>query len=201
MITPSTLFEFVSYADTAPEAIGMIGGKLMEYHTAELIQSVGCTYFKWIGMIREIGHGEKDTGQWDNRIFPIDYVVGASIFVSTDVLRIVGSMEEKYFLYFEEIDWALRLKKLGWQIGFCPEAKVYHKGGATIKGYGDTTRMMDFYYARNRILLARKFFPYTLPTLMVAFGWFAIRRLMRGQFDRVIMLVRIMIRPHLFFKE
>jgi GT2 family glycosyltransferase len=108
-------------------------------------------------------------------------------------------MEEKYFLYFEEIDWAIRSNRAGWQIAFCPSAKIYHKGGSTIKGSGGNSLMMDFYYARNRILLARKFFPYTQPVLLMSFGWFVLRRILQGQFDRIPMLLKIIMRPDRFF--
>ncbi len=201
VITPETLSTLITFASQPKQTAGMIGAKVMEYNQPSVIQCVGCMYYKWIGKIAELAKGETDQGQWDKRGVKPDYVLGASIFISRELLRKIGPMEEDYFLYFEEIDWAIRARAAGSEVAYCYEAIVYHKGGSTIKGGGGNSRMMDFYYARNRILLAIKFFPYTLPVLYLSFGWFVLRRISKRQADRVWMLLKIMMHPHRFFNS
>jgi GT2 family glycosyltransferase len=69
-----------------------------------------------------------------------------------------GLMCEEYFLYFEEIDWALRMGR-PWKAYAVPRSIVFHKGGATTAaGRKGSTRSLlaDYYMLRNRLLLARR---------------------------------------------
>lgn len=183
--------------------VGIFGSKLMLYSNPSKLQGVGGRYSPWIGKVWEVGSGELDHGQWDSAYPNIDYVIGASMFVSQAFVADVGQMEEDYFLYYEEIDWCVRGKHKGWHIGFCPDSKVYHKGAASINRNVDrgNSRISDFYAVRNRVLLARKFFPITLLTLYPSFAMFIFNRLRLGQFERIIMLLRILIFPHKHIHE
>ena len=91
----------------------------------------------------------------------MDYAVGASMLVTREFLSTVGLMSEEYFLYYEELDWALRAKH-GFVIGYARESLVYHKAGASIGSSNTTSRrslMSDYYLMRNRLVITRKFFP------------------------------------------
>ncbi len=59
----------------------------------------------------------------------IAWVLGASMMAQADVLRKVGGFDEKFFLYGEEQDLCLRIRKAGYEIGYCPDAVVIHLGG------------------------------------------------------------------------
>ncbi len=59
----------------------------------------------------------------------IAWVLGASMMARAEVLRKVGAFDEKFFLYGEEQDLCLRIRKAGYEIGYCPEAVVVHLGG------------------------------------------------------------------------
>lgn len=72
----------------------------------------------------------------------------------------IGLMEERYFLYFEDLDWGLRAKRRG-DIGYAFDSVVYHKGGTTI-GTGPVTTISEFatYLSfRNRVLFVYANFP------------------------------------------
>lgn len=59
----------------------------------------------------------------------IAWVMGASIIARRDVLQAVGGFDERFFLYGEEIDLCLRVRKAGWPIGFVEDSVVIHYGG------------------------------------------------------------------------
>ena len=59
----------------------------------------------------------------------IAWVLGASMMARAEVLRKVGGFDEDFFLYGEEQDLCLRIRKAGYEIGYCPEAVVVHRGG------------------------------------------------------------------------
>jgi N-acetylglucosaminyl-diphospho-decaprenol L-rhamnosyltransferase len=72
---------------------------------------------------------------------PVDWVAGASMMARLDALRQVGFFDPDYFLYFEEVDLMLRLKRAGWQIWHCAEARIAHVAGAATGVHGkDTAR-------------------------------------------------------------
>jgi GT2 family glycosyltransferase len=57
----------------------------------------------------------------------IDCPSGAFFLVRREVIDQVGLLDEDYFMYAEDIDWAYRIKKSGWQIWFNPESTILHK--------------------------------------------------------------------------
>ena len=167
----------------------------MNYWHPELLQGVGGTYNKWTGQVKEIGN-ELNLSQLKEVRSKLDYIIGASMFVRRDFLIDIGPMDESLFLYYEELDWALRGKKSGWQIDYCLKSKVYHKIGATTRNkIGRPSRISDFYAVRNRILITQKFFPYALLTLYPSLLLFIFRRIKLRMFDRVKLLFAIVLNP------
>jgi N-acetylglucosaminyl-diphospho-decaprenol L-rhamnosyltransferase len=59
----------------------------------------------------------------------VDWVSGASMMVRWTVFETVGLMDEDYFLYFEETDFARRARQRGWQCWFVPGSQVVHLSG------------------------------------------------------------------------
>lgn len=64
---------------------------------------------------------------------PLDYLYGASVAFSSDVRRVVGDFDEKIFMYYEEIDFCIRLAEAGFSIDVV-EADVFHRHGASQGG-------------------------------------------------------------------
>jgi len=58
-----------------------------------------------------------------------DWVSGGAMFVRKDFFEKIGGFDEKFFLYFEDMDLCLRIKKLGGQIIYYPAIKIRHYGG------------------------------------------------------------------------
>jgi GT2 family glycosyltransferase len=119
---------------------GMCGSTLPFYHDPDMIWALGgATYNKWlcktecIGLRAPLSRTISKTEVESN----MAYLAGASMLVSKAFLRAVGLMNERYFLYFEELDWALRAKNR-FRLIFAPNSIVYHKVGASIeKGITD----------------------------------------------------------------
>lgn len=57
----------------------------------------------------------------------VDSISGAFFMVRKEVIDEVGVLDEAYFMYAEDIDWAYRIKQAGWQIWFVPDVTVLHK--------------------------------------------------------------------------
>lgn len=80
----------------------------------------------------------------------VDYVMGASMLVRRDVLAQVGPMDERYFMYWEEVDWQVRARAAGWRPAVAPDSVVRHGGGA---GSGAA---FHYHLARAAVLFRRK---------------------------------------------
>lgn len=70
-------------------------------------------------------------GRGRNFLVPMDVeeVSGAAMFCRREVLMAVGGMDERFFLYFEDVDLCMRVRGLGWRIVYCPMARIVHLHG------------------------------------------------------------------------
>jgi GT2 family glycosyltransferase len=59
----------------------------------------------------------------------IAWVLGASMIARTEAIKAIGGFDDTFFLYGEEQDLCLRLRKSGWAVGYVPDAVVMHWGG------------------------------------------------------------------------
>jgi GT2 family glycosyltransferase len=58
--------------------------------------------------------------------FPIDHPLGAALMARRQAIQDVGLLDERFFIYCEEVDWCMRMKKAGWSIHCVPRAEVVH---------------------------------------------------------------------------
>lgn len=131
-----------------------------------------------------------------NKINQIDYVIGASAFVSRKFLEDIGVMCEDYFLYCEEIDWAERARGK-YKIACEPKSVVYHKEGASTCGRGNCKKkcsiLSDYYQLRSRLLFTKKYYKKYLPIVYITMILAIFNRIKRGQFNRVSMICKLML--------
>ncbi|MGE5180325.1 MAG: glycosyltransferase [Bacteroidota bacterium] len=57
----------------------------------------------------------------------VDWVIGAAMLVRRRAMRDVGLMDERYFLYFEDVDWCQRMGRHGWEVLYVPTARMVHE--------------------------------------------------------------------------
>lgn len=86
----------------------------------------------------------------------IDSGIGACLLVRKQAIDEVGMLDERYFFFFEETDWAYRMKAAGWKIFHVPQAFIYHLQGQSIGR--DVRSRMEFY--RSRFQFFRKWYSY-----------------------------------------
>lgn len=84
----------------------------------------------------------------------VDYATGCCMMIPRSVLDKVGFLDENYFMYWEDMDYSLRLKRTGVKIYYLPEAKVWHKVGMS---GGSQSKMAIYYSNRNRFFLLKKY--------------------------------------------
>jgi hypothetical protein len=85
----------------------------------------------------------------------VDAVSGAFLMIRHKVVEEIGPLDERFFMYGEELDWCLRTKRAGWSVMYYPEAQIVHYKGESTK-YNSRKAAIEFY--RAMYLFHRKHF-------------------------------------------
>jgi len=101
--------------------------------------------------------------------FPIDHPLGACMMVRRQALQDVGKLDEQYFMYCEEVDWAMRMKQAGWDVYCVPGAQVIHHAGQSTRQFRD--RMFVALWRSRFLLFSKHYGP--------VFNW-AVQRIVRA---------------------
>ncbi len=95
-----------------------------------------------------LGVDQVDRGQFE-RAGDTEFVSGCAMMIRASVFKKIGLLDERYFLYYEDLDFNIRVKKAGYAIEFIPKAILWHKNaGASHSG----SSLQDYYLTRNRLL-------------------------------------------------
>lgn len=89
--------------------------------------------------------------------FDVDWALGAAMMIRRDTFEDVGPFDEKYFLYFEDVDWCLRAWSRGWRCSYVPTATCIHEYGRA-SATGGFLGMVTNRLTRRHIRSAVRFF-------------------------------------------
>ena len=135
------------------ERIGAVCPKIRFTWGERPIQYAGYTPLSTVTLRnRSIGFGEDDKGQYDVA-HPTPYAHGAAMMVKREAIDKAGLMPECYFLYYEELDWSLMLRRAGYDIWYEPACTVFHKESQST---GQESPLRTYYITRNRLLFVRR---------------------------------------------
>jgi N-acetylglucosaminyl-diphospho-decaprenol L-rhamnosyltransferase len=101
----------------------------------------------------DAGFGELDGPEWE-ATRSIDIFTGGAVVFRAEFLRDMEGFDERYFLYYEDVDLALRGAERGWRYLCEPKSVVWHAPGSTTTAMGDDRRYLQ---ERNRIWVAGRF--------------------------------------------
>jgi GT2 family glycosyltransferase len=83
----------------------------------------------------------------------VDNVTGACLLVRAEAVKQVGLLDERFYMYYEEIDWCHRMRRAGWTVHYVPSSRVVHHWMGSIKGVAP---QMVAHLSRSRLLYFRK---------------------------------------------
>lgn len=162
VVHPEALARLAEAAASLPDA-GILGSFVCCYDAPQEVHFAGGKLVKGKGKGRHIG-GEV-RGPYPDRPQRTDFVTGASLLARREMIEEVGALDESFFLYLEDVDWALRARRAGWATYVVPGSRVWHK-------INRTTQMarprIIYYVCRNSLYLCRRHFPLRLPQVL---GW------------------------------
>jgi N-acetylglucosaminyl-diphospho-decaprenol L-rhamnosyltransferase len=96
--------------------------------------------------------------EWaDGSMRRVDWVSGAALIARRAAIQQVGGLDERFFLYFEDVDLCRRLRQSGWQIAFVPSVAIVHRSRPDSADAGrrrHAEQSLRYFYRKNYGLLA-----------------------------------------------
>ena len=149
-LDPGFLTELVEAAQFRDDGAAFCP-KTYFYANPEIIYSTGGSVSIWTATAKQIGRGQRDSGQFD-RVAIRDYADGVCMLITRGALEMVGLLDEEYFAYWEETDWCTRARANGLRCYYVPEARIWHKAARV----QSPTNQYYFLYRRNALMFVRK---------------------------------------------
>lgn len=150
IVEKNTLENLVEYLDMHKQ-VGIVGPVICNFPETDIVQSTGFKVILNKGRTPSINEGRKVIEIVD--VEDCDALCGACMLIRKEVFEKIGLLPEHYFLFYEETDWCLHAKRHGFLVHSIPNAKVYHKGSASV----DKIKGLKLYYmSRNSVLFVRR---------------------------------------------
>lgn len=136
VVLPGALDALVNFADENPRA-GIIGPQLLN-EDGTIQDSCRRFYTFWTLILRRTFVGKlRPNSQTVTRhlmhdfdhasVRPVDWVLGGCLLVSREALDRCGPMDDRFFLYFEDVDWCYRMWQCGLEVLYLPDARFIHR--------------------------------------------------------------------------
>jgi GT2 family glycosyltransferase len=200
MLNPDTvvdrqaLVELLARATMQP-GTGIVGSTLLFYDKPSVVHALGGGRInRSNASSRHLGEGTlfKDVPPGAQVERELTFVCGASMLVSAEFIRDVGLMQDDYFLYYEEADWAMRGRER-FRLGYAPQSIVFHKSGA------NSSKIMPLFtagfYYRNRLRFVGRFLPDRMKAAKRTLFVEMLRHVARGRWGLARVVMQTLIEP------
>jgi GT2 family glycosyltransferase len=195
VVARSALAELITRAQEE-QGMGIVGSTLLFYDSPDTVHALGGGRFNrhnassaHIGEGSSLSEVPNDASEVERELA---FVCGASMLVSTPFIREIGPMQEDYFLYYEELDWAMRGSGR-FRLGFARYSVVYHKSGA------NSSKLMPLftagYYYRSRLRFVRRFLPDRMASAKRQMLMEMLRHIARGRWGLARVVGRTLLAP------
>lgn len=102
------------------------------------------------------GVDEVDVGQYETEVETV-FITGCAMMIRRSVIEKIGVLDDKYYLYLEDLDYCLRARAVGFFLRYYPRSIVWHVNAGSTGGAGNP--LHDYYITRNRLLVGLRFAP------------------------------------------
>lgn len=150
-VTPDFLSLLVEAAETDPQ-VGIVGPIIYYFDQPDVIWSAGGEINWQQGLTRMVGLNEVDRGQFGLAPRPVDFVTGCALLIKLAVVQQVGLLDPRFFAYYEETEWCVRVIRAGFKILQAPQAKIWHKISPVAR---EASPQVHYYMTRNRLLFLK----------------------------------------------
>jgi GT2 family glycosyltransferase len=150
VLAPDCLSRLVDVGQTDGR-IGILGPMVYHYYEPDVIQTAGGQLGPhWQALLTDCN--QRDQGQY-REPRTVDWISGCAMLVRRQLIEQIGVLDERFFMYWEEIDWCLQASRAGWHLIHVPQAKLWHKG---VQRDYRPEPAVTYYTTRNHFLLLAK---------------------------------------------
>jgi N-acetylglucosaminyl-diphospho-decaprenol L-rhamnosyltransferase len=168
IILPGAIDRLVEFMDNTPTA-GAAGAKTLNpdgsmqecYGRFPSVfgEILGNSLWSRLWHPNGLGTGIRGSPLTQDTPFEVDRVTASCLLVRRETIESVGALDERFFMYSEEVDWYLRMKRAGWKVFCCPGAQIiHHWGGSSQQCSADTLsqlyRSKRMFFRKHQGLLA-----------------------------------------------
>ena len=186
LLPPKALADMVEFLDSRPDT-GAAGPKLvrpdgsLDLACRRAFPTPEVSFYRMVGLSKLFPHSKK-FGRYNmtfvdpDELLEVDSVVGAFMMVRREAIAQAGLLDETYFMYGEDLDWAYQIKANNWKIFYNPAVTVTHVKRASSKR--SPKAQVEFYKAMD--IFYRKYYANTTPFWLhglIIFGITAKQRL------------------------
>lgn len=132
--------------------IGVIGPSIFHYNNMDKINQAGGRVNYWMGLAENRTPKQEDLKK-DHPLDDVDYIEGSCFLIKRHIIDEAGLIDSNFLAYWEDVDWCIRIKNLGYRIICCNKSRIFHKISSSskkISGY------REYYSTRNRFLFMKK---------------------------------------------
>lgn len=163
-VAPDFLTNLIEVAEMQQE-VGMLGPRIFLYDQPKKIWFAGARFDHKTCKITTAEFENPD--KCEGNILESDYITGCALLVKREVVEKIGLLDERFFLYWEDVDWGLRCIKAGFKNLMVTRSLVWHKASASSGGMDSLPRV--YHKRRSHLLIARLHAPQTLCKLQRGF--------------------------------
>ncbi len=172
VLTEGAVRELFSFMENHPEA-GMSCGQLLNRDGSKQNSIASFptlfTLLMNISLLEYLFPEKYPSKRYEHRQpIAVDSAIGACLMVKKEAMDAVGWFDERYYFFFEETDWAYRMRLAGWRVYHVPTARIYHLQGQSIGP--DIRSRIEFYRSRYQFFEKWHRFPYYALIRLVIFG-------------------------------
>jgi GT2 family glycosyltransferase len=162
ILAPNSLSIMIEVAKKN-SSIGILGPTVFHGDTPTIIQSYGGILDRY-WRPHHLDQNELVKGQL-SQPSPVHWVSGCALLARSMMIRHIGLLDNRFYLYEEELDWCVRARHAQWSIIHVPDAHVWHWG---VNNDYQPTPYVTYYMVRNHFLLLAKHKPGKLPWVVAS---------------------------------
>ncbi len=168
IIKDNAIQELLNYIKKYKD-VGLVAPKLVNFDGS--VQNSAFRFYQWRTIIYrrtffgKFGFAKRHLNRFllknelsDNKIVDVDWVMGSAMMVSREALEKVGLFDERFFMYFEDVDWCWRFWQAGYRVVYNSTVQVAHYHGKASLNKGVIQAILLNKYTRVHIISALKFF-------------------------------------------
>jgi GT2 family glycosyltransferase len=151
VVAPDAVMNLLRTSETDPR-IGALNPKIFYMDKPRVIWHARGHFNWWLGLTRSHANSRE---RWPQRTEDVNFLTGSALLLRATAVDDIGLLDERFFMYFEDLDYTRRVIQAGYRAVYEPTGRVWHAvqgsvGRNTAKG--TPIRFVN----RNRLLLMRK---------------------------------------------